>query len=964
MMDTSTAPDTCEDASVMPQLPGDTSSSATSSSATSSCSDSSSSTSSTLRSEMVEDELDSATADDVADLRGESDKKLSKAARLLGVDTPPTLDETLASGVLLRLFLQHMRRAQAPECLLFLKQAALFARLARPPAELQRAAVHILWTYVVPGAPLEVNISAGVRAPLVRVLWDRAAAAAATPRLFDAAAGEVRTLIAPHYRAWLLRGQWAGVRYTKTPPPSFNQVIEQDMLCARLKAFLAQHFAQAPAALASAAASTESASSTTASASATGNASTTTSNNNSNSNGSGNNGNSNSSVTNRARVRSAAPAPVPALLYRCSRISGLDIDSGAVDCGRLIDFCRAVLRFRRDVYERVRDLGETERRAEELWTANRDTLPFLRREDTALAAGGSTACAPFLLAAEDALQRQFAASAAYRAWLKRGDWTLVPQCTQELRQTRTPDGRYIEPPTLAAFLTSAPLRPTLFDGAAGAARERDARFLLDVVALIRAAGKTVVADSSVRLEEDCALHVPRLARADIREEGRRLYRRYFEGQYVPGCGLVGNVTGTESTLATTTTNSSNGSSSSSNSSTSTMTGSIGMTATSGSTGSLGGSNGSNNSGFAGNSDGTGMDSRHGSRSPSPGFVGETAGGAMSPGTGAAGAGAGAQGGGAVLPALQVDNRLRSELHSALFGLVSSRTATVVGALRRCGAYLYNHVSATWLKDVVALHVWVDREYDNHAPAARAIDELFDSSAVHTADTHIVPFPEDIAASPALHAAFMSLLPDAYRDAWSAMERLVRALRDAPAERTRECAQRALDHFARALCPPLATALPELAFVVATLAPLVAACDACVSTLMEYPRQLVVMHVFQRLYPLWAADRAWRAVDWTPARTALYSTESLEAFLLDDSAPLPDDRRVPRWGPTTPAVATTAAAGSGSTSGTSSTTTTTSNSSSSNNTADAGNTSEGGSRWCCRGRRTRRSGRRRRSGRCR
>jgi len=142
-------------------------------------------------------------------------------------DEPPTLDETLFDISLYSLFNNFMMSQQASYDLLFIKQSRLLRLFNAPRSIFLPQAIKMIWTFFSECAPMPVqSVSPEVKKKLQELTFDPDQEATLDKDSFSVAFGEVYNAVVPHFHEWIATGEWRdAIPFHRLPPPTFNVVL-------------------------------------------------------------------------------------------------------------------------------------------------------------------------------------------------------------------------------------------------------------------------------------------------------------------------------------------------------------------------------------------------------------------------------------------------------------------------------------------------------------------------------------------------------------------------------------------------------------------------------------------------------------------------------------------------------------------------------------------------------------------
>jgi len=377
-------------------------------------------------------------------------------------DEPPTLDETLFDIRLFAMFLNYMKSQQAAPNLNFIKQARLL-RLYNAPREVYVAqAVKMIWTYFSDCAPMPVTVSADVRKKLQEISLNPEAEVTLDKDSFSVAFGEVYNSVVPHFRNWIGTNEWREViPFHRLAPPSFNVVLTSGTLRVLFNKYI------------------------------------------------------------KAQLDH-------------------DGDGSVAHAFHLWKFCIIANDFRDGKYSHASHLDgkkkkkekgdDEEEKAEKTEDAEKDVNPeeYAKRlykkykHQVSLPYDGSIPYAVYIVRALDHAIEEFDKSALFARWVSLKQYQGVDYQAKVVHQTLTADG-YVEPPTLAAAMTSSML-PFFLVLMKGSEHGLNLEFLVDAMKFHRrfeAFDKSAGGSSANSASTDSS-------RKDMLEEAKRMYAKYFE----------------------------------------------------------------------------------------------------------------------------------------------------------------------------------------------------------------------------------------------------------------------------------------------------------------------------------------------------------------------------------------------------------------------------------------------------
>jgi len=377
-------------------------------------------------------------------------------------DEPPTLDETLFDIRLYSMFLNYMKSQQAAPNLQFIKQARLL-RLYNCPREVYvQQAVKVIWTYFSECAPMPVTVSADVKKKLQEISLDPEAEITLDKDSFSVAFGEVYNSVVPHYRNWISTNEWRDVvPFHRLAPPTFNIVLTSGTLRVLFNKYIKAQLDH----------------------------------------------DSDGSVAHAFHLWKFCIIANDFRDGRCSHSSHLDGKKKKKGDG--------------DEKEGSKEEGDKEGEANPEEYAKRLYKKY--KHQVSLPYDGSIPYAVFIVRALDHAIEEFDKSALFARWVALKQYQGVDYLAKVVHQTLTADG-YVEPPTLAAAMTSSML-PFFLVLMAGTEHGLNLEFLVDVMKFRR---KFEAFDKSSTNLSSQGSGSSDSSRKDMLEEARRIYGKYLE----------------------------------------------------------------------------------------------------------------------------------------------------------------------------------------------------------------------------------------------------------------------------------------------------------------------------------------------------------------------------------------------------------------------------------------------------
>ena len=230
--------------------------------------------------------------------------------------------------------------------------------------------------------------------------------------------------------------------------------------------------------------------------------------------------------------------------------------------------------------------------------------------------------------------------------------------------------------------------------------------------------------------------------------------------------------------------------------------------------------------------------------------------------------------------------LRGEITVLVHSSVPGKVTPLL--FQRAGAWLYNVIARSWIRETTALLLWVDHDFDNHAPAVVEMEQLFDIAHIPGVDLKLVPHPDDVVANPDLWASFTKFVPSSdlnarcimfVRSVAEVLQSVEGAAKNAASASASTSSASASSASASSASAALATTLGTLmdqlkAIVkdVPELGPMQAEIEEHMRDLATFnpaafgmPRRLVLRLLLEQYYAGWTAKckSAYRKHAWTP-----------------------------------------------------------------------------------------------------
>jgi len=188
--------------------------------------------------------------------------------------------------------------------------------------------------------------------------------------------------------------------------------------------------------------------------------------------------------------------------------------------------------------------------------------------------------------------------------------------------------------------------------------------------------------------------------------------------------------------------------------------------------------------------------------------------------------------------------------------------------RRCAAFIYHRSEHSWGRQCRASLVWANKSYDNHADAARAIEEEFSMSVLPEGiDLQIVPTVDDTFACPALLRDFADFAGKEVNDAFLHFRDAYEEYFKAPADQKKACLEKVSEMYGD--CAEL---FPKLKPVHRVFVKEIGHRKRIADSVLTFLSYTIIRAVAKKYYSNWLVERSmtWKTVPWTPVSIITYS----------------------------------------------------------------------------------------------
>jgi len=111
--------------------------------------------------------------------------------------------------------------------------------------------------------------------------------------------------------------------------------------------------------------------------------------------------------------------------------------------------------------------------------------------------------------------------------------------------------------------------------------------------------------------------------------------------------------------------------------------------------------------------------------------------------------------------LEIPKRVKSDITKIMHSSSSKMTPLV---FQTAGAWVFNRIARSWMREVNSMILWADHDFDNNSPEAKEMDALFDMSVISGnsllagENLDLVPHPDDVLGNPKLFESFAKFIP--------------------------------------------------------------------------------------------------------------------------------------------------------------------------------------------------------------
>jgi len=112
-----------------------------------------------------------------------------------------------------------------------------------------------------------------------------------------------------------------------------------------------------------------------------------------------------------------------------------------------------------------------------------------------------------------------------------------------------------------------------------------------------------------------------------------------------------------------------------------------------------------------------------------------------------------------------DMELPKRVKNDIIKVIHSPTGRMTHTLfQTAGAWVYNRIWNSWMREVNSMILWADHDFDNNSVAAQEMELIFNISVINSnpalanENLNLVPHPDDILGNPKLMESFMKFVP--------------------------------------------------------------------------------------------------------------------------------------------------------------------------------------------------------------
>jgi len=100
--------------------------------------------------------------------------------------------------------------------------------------------------------------------------------------------------------------------------------------------------------------------------------------------------------------------------------------------------------------------------------------------------------------------------------------------------------------------------------------------------------------------------------------------------------------------------------------------------------------------------------------------------------------------------------LKNEISTCVFSFASNKLTPLV--FQRAGAWIFNRISRSWIREVNTLLLWADHDFDNHSQIVLEMEQLYNIAHIPGLDLKLIPHPDDVVGNPDLWDSFKKFVP--------------------------------------------------------------------------------------------------------------------------------------------------------------------------------------------------------------
>jgi len=102
--------------------------------------------------------------------------------------------------------------------------------------------------------------------------------------------------------------------------------------------------------------------------------------------------------------------------------------------------------------------------------------------------------------------------------------------------------------------------------------------------------------------------------------------------------------------------------------------------------------------------------------------------------------------------MELPKRVKNEIYKIIHSPAGRMTHTL---FQIAGAWVYNRITNSWIREVNSMILWADHDFDNESSNAKAMEQIFDVSIIaknpvlSSENLNLVPHPDDVLGNPKL-----------------------------------------------------------------------------------------------------------------------------------------------------------------------------------------------------------------------